>query len=57
MTGDHGGVLALHFLELLCREVPLLVETEGLVYPGLQVQAVLHSPPITHLNTARILHL
>ena len=50
MTGDHGRVEALHLLELLGGQVPLLGQLEGLVDPRLQVQAVLHPTPVTHLQ-------
>ena len=50
MTGDHGRVEAHHLLELLGGQVPLLGQLEGLVDPRLQVQAVLHPTPVTHLQ-------
>ena len=50
MTGDDGWVDGVQFVELLCGQVPLLVQVQRLVDPGLQVQAVLHPAPVPHLR-------
>jgi len=50
MTGDKRRMETVQLLELLSSEVSLLVEAKSIVYPGLQVQAVLHSPPVIHLT-------
>ncbi len=48
---------AVQFVELLGCEVPLLVELKRLVDPRLQVEAVLHPPPVLHLQAARTMML